>query len=341
MIFENPGILWWLVALPPVLFLLGFLGWRAKREAAALFPLVIRRMRIRQIEKYVMAGLLMGLLIVVLALPKIGYYATAATEKTGEVTLLVDVTRSMGAVKELGSPTVLNRVKPILYDIVSRMEDLRQVKISLFGMTNIARSHVPFVGIEDYPYLKATIKDVLDINSTPGGDTGFGKPISEVAAKFSESDHPKIIVLFSDGELFYWNVSRETEDERKLIEKAVSDCITLGIKVVTVGVGEPGGAKVPQYVDGEFTGYAKSDGKYIDYVFYLVDDVLKEISYRTGGQYFAEGDVAGLTEYIKDSLEPVEVEIDEDVKVYNSVAHWFLLASLPVWVIFVRRHLIG
>jgi Ca-activated chloride channel homolog len=341
MIFENPGFLWGLLALPPVLFGFGLWGWKARKEAAALFPFVLRRLSMRQIEKYLMAGVLMALLIVVVALPKVGHYAAADTEKTGEVVLLVDVTRSMMAQKDLDSPNMLERTKPILYEIVSSMEELRKVKIALFGLTNIARSHVPFVGIEDYDYLKATIKDVLDINSTPGGDTGFGKPILEVAAKFSEGDLPKIIVLISDGELFYWNLPTVTDEEREFIEQGVAACIEKGIKVVTVGVGEPEGARVPLYTDGEFTGYAKSDGKYTDYVFYLVDDVLKEISSRTGGEYFAEDETDELTEYISKYLEPVEVEIDEDVKVYNSVAHWFLLASLPIWVVFARRHILG
>lgn len=341
MIFENPGLLWWLLALPPVLFGLGLWGWKAKREAAALFPSVLRSVGIRQIEKYVLAGMLMALLIIVLAFPKVGYYATAATEKTGEVALLVDVTRSMMAQKDLDSPNMLERTKPILYEVVSGMEELRQVKIALFGLTNIARSHVPFVGIEDYAYLKATIKTVLDINSTPGGDTGFGKPLQEVATKFSEGDHPKIIVIISDGELFYWNLPRVTDEERELIEQGVAACVEKGIQVVTVGVGEPEGAKVPLYTDGQFTGYAKSDGKYIDYVFHLVDDVLKEISFRTGGEYFAEDQTDELIEYISKYLESVEVEVDEDAKVYDAVAHWFILASLPIWVVFIRRHILG
>jgi hypothetical protein len=340
MIFENPGFLWLLLALPPLLFGLCFWGWRAKKDAVALPTLVLRRLRRKQVEKYIIAGVLLVLLIVVLALPKVSYYATSATEKTGEIVLLVDVTRSMAAQKDLDSPSMLERTKLILYEIVSRMEELRQAKIALFGLTNIARSHVPFVGIEGYPYLKVTIKQVLNINSTPGGDTGFGRPIQEVAAKFSEGEQPKLIILISDGELFYWNLPRVTDDERKLIEQAVTTTTERDIKVITVGVGEPGGAKIPLYAEGEFTGYVQADVG-VDFVFHLKEDILKEIAFRTGGEYFTENDIHGLTEYIADNLTPVESEIDEDVKVYTSIANWFLLASLPIWVVFVRRHLLG
>jgi len=343
MIFENPGAFWLLLALPPILFGLGFLGWRAKKEAITLFPLSLRRLRRKQIEKYAIAAVLMVLLIIVLAMPKVTYYAFAEPEKTGEIVLLVDTTRSMAARKDLDSPNSLEKVKPILYEIIQSMEELGQVKISLCGFNDIVRSHVPFVGIEDYPYLKASIKEVLDINSTPGSDTSLGRPIVDVIDKFSEGEHAKIIIMFSDGEPFYWGIARITDKERVYIDQAVGKVIEEGIKVITVGAGEPEGAKVPLYDDdGEFTGNYATAGKGIDHVFYLNEDVLKEISSRTGGEYFSEENIKGLTELIEENLDTVETEhVDKEVKVYHSIAHWFLLASLPVWVVFVRRHILG
>ena len=82
MSFENPDALWLLLALPPLLLGLGLWGWRAKKEAITLFPLALRRLRRKQVEKYAIAALLMVLLIVALALPNVTYYASAATEKT-------------------------------------------------------------------------------------------------------------------------------------------------------------------------------------------------------------------------------------------------------------------
>ena len=283
----------------------------------------------------------MVLLIAALALPKVSYYTSAPTQKTGEVLLLVDVSGSMAAQRDLDSPSRLERVKPILYDIIDSMEELGQVKISLYGFTNIARSHVPFVGKEDYPYLKESIKKVLDINSTPGEGTTLGKPIQNVIGKFSEGEQNKIVVLFSDGEPFRNDVRGMDYREEVFIERAVEEAVEEGIKVITVGVGEGEGARIPLYdSDGEFTGnYAKLHGT--DYVSYLDEESLKDIASQTGGEYFFEENLGGLIEFIKENLRSLNAgEVTKEVRVYRSITHWFLLAALPIWVVFARRHLL-
>jgi uncharacterized protein YegL len=341
--FENPGALWLLLALPPLLLGLGLWGWRAKKEAAAMFPLNLRRLMRKQVEKYIVAGVLMALLIVALALPKVTYYASAATEKTGEVVLLVDVSGSMAAQKDLDSPNRLERVKPILYEIIDSMEELGQVKISLCGFTSIARSLVPFVGKEDYPYLKESIRKVLDVYSTPGGGTSLGEPILDVADKFSIGDQAKLIILFSDGEPFVETKRGMTYRERDFIEQAVEKAVEEGIIIITVGVGEREGAKIPLYdSDEEFTGSYAIIQRGVDYISYLEKDNLEEIASRTGGEYFSEDNLGGLIELIKENLSPVNAEeVTKEVKVYRSIADWFLLASLPIWVVFARRHILG
>jgi Ca-activated chloride channel family protein len=342
MSFENPDALWLLLALPPLLFGLGFWGWRAKKEAAVIFPLVLRRLRRKQAEKYIIAGVLMVLLIVALALPKVAYYVSAATEKTGEIALLVDVSRSMAAQKDLDSPSRLERVKPILYEIIDSMEELRQVKISLYGFTSIARSHVPFIGKEDYFYLKEAIKKVLDINSTPGEGTSLAKSIPNVIDDFSEDEQAKLIILFGDGEYFLNDTRGMTYREEISIERVVEELVEEGIKVITVGVGEAEGARIPLYdSDGEFTGgYAKLQG--LDYISYLEEYVLEEIASKTEGEYFFEENLEGLIEFIIENLDSVNAEeVPKEVKFYRSIALWFLLAALPIWVVFARRHLLG
>jgi len=343
MTFENAAILWSLVALPPLLLVLGFWGWHYKKEAMSLFPSAIRKQRFKQIEKYLTAGVLLALLIVALATPQVSYYASAQAEKGGEIILLVDTTRSMAAQSDIDSPNGMERVREILIDIIEDMQDLGQVKFSLCGFNDITRSHVPMVGTEDYPYLKASINMVLDTNSTPGGDTGFGLPIIQAIAKFSEGDHSKQIVLLSDGEAFYWGKARVLESEREYIEEAISLAVSQGISVFTIGVGEEDGARIPLFdEEGEFTGSYAPGGKNPDYVFYLQEGLLTEIADRTGGEYYNENNLRGLTDLLESNLDTVTMQQeDKEIKLYHSVSHWFLLAALPVWVILVWRHLMG
>lgn len=341
MIFENPNALWLLLILPFLLFGLGLLGWMAKREIAEVFQLNLRRLKRSQVEKYIIAGVLMALLIGALALPKLPFSSLRAPKRTGEITLLVDDSASMGAQKDLDAPNRLERAKSILYEIIDSMEGLGEVKISLHGFTSIARSHVPFVGKEDYLYLKESVKKVLDINSTPGSGSSLGRSILNVQGKFSQEKKVKLIILFSDGEAFIGLTRGIHQIERDFIEEAIKKAREQGIKVITVGIGEREGARIPLYgIKGEFTGeYAKLQG--VDYVSYLEEKGLKEIASRTGGEYFSEKNREELIEFIeKNLILATTEEVIEEVKEYRSIAHWFLLGSLPIWALFARRYLL-
>ena len=221
------------------------------------------------------------------------------------------------------------------------MEELGEVGISLYGLTSIARSHVPFVGKEDYPYLKESIKKVLGINSTPGSGSSLGRPISNVAEKFSQGEEVKLIIFFSDGETFIGITSGIHAIERGWIEEALEKAREKGIRVITVGVGEREGAKIPFDDEGGFTGeFAKLQG--VDYISYLEEEGLKEIAARTGGRYFFEGNREGLIEFIEENLALATPEgVTEEVKGYRSIAHWFLAGCLPIWVVFARRYLLN
>jgi hypothetical protein len=248
----------------------------------------------------------------------------------------------MAARKDLHAPSSLEKVKPILKEIVDNLQELGGVRVALYGFTNMARSHVPFVGGQDYPYLRATIDKVLDIQSTPGSGSGFGRPILDVASKFSKDAGIKLIVLFSDGEAFV-GVSRGMQGtERGLLEQAMTVTSLEKIRVVTVGVGEPKGARIPLFKeDGGFTGeYARLHDA--DLYFFLKTESLKEIASRTGGRYYDGNDRQGLIRYIKENLDsaPFE-EITGNTTEYRSISRWLILACLPLWAIIARRFLLG
>ncbi len=342
MYLENPQALWMIPLSVLFLLALNLWGWRARKEIARLFRVDLGRLQGKQTRKYVAAVFLMALLACALASPRLPFSVAPTPRKTGEVALLVDVSTSMAARKDPNAPSTLDRVKPILKVIVNHMQELGGVRMALYGFTNMARSHVPFIGIQDYPYLIASIDKVLDINSTPGSGSGFGQPILNVLAKFSKNAKIKLILLFSDGEPFV-GVSRGMQGtERSLIEQAIMRARLEGVKVITIGVGEPGGAKIPIYQpNGVFTGeYAKLHGA--DLYFYLRKEGLKEIASRTGGRYYEESDRRGLIGFVKENLDlaPLEMVAEKPTE-YRSIAHWLVLTCLPVWAIIARRFLLG
>jgi uncharacterized protein YegL len=341
MSFANPNAFWCLLALPLFLLGLSWWGWRTQKDVVKIFLLNVKHLKKRQVEKYILAASLLTLLIVAMALPEIVLSSTPASTSTGEIILLVDTTGSMAAQENVNTPNRLARIKTMLYEILDDMEGLGQVKLSLYGFSNKAMSLVPFVGKDDYVYLKESIDKVLDVNSVPGHNTSLGQSILDVLHKFSENEQGKLIILFSDGEPFLGLKRGMSDYESDLIKQATDEATVKDVKIITVGVGETNGAKIPIFDDnGVFTGeFAKLRGD--DYISYLETDILHEIASNTGGKYFFENDRAELKDLIKDNLVPSVVEgTVADIKEYQSIAYWFVLLSLPIWIVFVRRHLL-
>jgi Ca-activated chloride channel family protein len=342
MLFDNPDALWLLPLLPVMLMALAWWGWERKKEIAGTLALDSTPLRRKQLEKYVTAAVLAALLVIAMALPKVASSSFAPPEKAGEIALLVDVSGSMAARKDVNSPSRLQRVKTMLYELVDHLEELGHPKVSLHGFTNIARSLVPFVGSEDYGYLRESISQLLDIYAVPGQGSVLGQSILDVMGKFTPDGTVKLILLFSDGEPFIGATRGLRDQEKQLIEQAIQKANQTGIAVITVGVGEPEGAKIPVYdAQGQFTGtYAKIEGG--DYVSYLEEEQLKDLAARTGGKYLNERNRGDLVPLIRDRLAPAaSYSAGKEVRVYQSLAPWVLLAAFPIWILFARRHWLG
>ncbi|MFZ7130966.1 MAG: vWA domain-containing protein [Eubacteriales bacterium] len=308
-------------------------------------------MKRKQIEKYILIGVIMALLIISLSNPKISYYSSPTLQRTGEVMLLIDVSGSMAARENIDSPSRLERIKPILYDMIDNIGELVQVKISLYGFTEITRSLVPFVETDDYQYLKESIDKVLDIYATPGSGSSLGKSLQNAIPRFSEDAQSKLIILISDGEAYINDTRGMTYHERLYIDEAIEQAIEEDITIITVGVGEKAGAKIPLFnSDGEFTGeYSKlqkeAKGKIYtsanDYVTYLEEEGLKEIANETGGEYFFENSLDGLNDLIAENLTAVnDMGFHREVINYFPINNWFSLATIPIWILFVKRHIL-
>ncbi|HEX9077238.1 MAG TPA: VWA domain-containing protein [Anaerolineae bacterium] len=339
--FENPGALLLLPVLLIAFLALGVTGWKTREEIAQSFRLDGASLKRKQIEKYALVSLLGALWIIASALPAIVSSAIAPSEKAGEIALMVDVSGSMAAQVDVRSPSRLKRVQSMLDEIVDRLNELGQPRVSLHGYTNIARSIVPFVGPEDYGFLKESIANVLDIYSTPGQGSVLGQSILDVIKKFTKDGKVKLVVLFGDGEAFLGLTRGMRGEEQALLEMAIQRAKEADIPIVCIGVGETQGAKIPLYnIKGEFTGeYARLQG--VDYVSYLEPMYLKEIADQTGGMYLAESSWRELIPLLRERLAVAEpVSAGKEVKVYHSIAPWFLLAALPVWLVFVLRHLL-
>lgn len=339
---ENPGALWLLPVLLPLLLALGLWGWRAEKEIAETLHLDLRRRRRKHSERYLLAAGLVALLVGAMASPRVPRYSVVREGRAGEVALLVDVSPSMAARKDPDAPSRLERAQSIVLQLVDEMAALRDVKVSLHGFTSIARSHVPFVGPEDYPYLEVSTRRVLGISSVPGQGTSLGRPILQVVPKFSAGSAARLIILLSDGEPFIGLTRGLYDLEQEWIEEAVAEAHRERVRVITIGVGEPEGARIPiSDGEGRFTQtYATLRG--VDYVSYLDEELLAQIATRTGGRYFHEGSLQGLTSSVEESLSPgTPATVARELAGYRHLGHWLLIGALPLWLALARRHLLG
>lgn len=342
MSLENPPALWLLVALPCTLLGLGLWGWFVRRDIAGVLSLSERFAARRHVQKYVLATAISVLLTGAIASPRLSTFSPAGASRAGQVALLVDVSASMAARAEPEGPSRLERAQALLARLVDRMAEAKDVRIGLFAFTSIARSHVPFVGREDYPYLQESIKRVLSVNSVPGQGTSLGRPILQTLDKFSDDGKAKLILVFSDGEPFI-GLRRGMHDlEHGWIEDAIAKAREKNIRIVTVGIGEPEGAKIPIYDEaGHFTQqYATLEGG--DLVSYLDAALLNDIASRGGGKYFSEQEPDGLAAYVEQNLSlEAPTGTVEQVENYHYVGYWLLVLALPLWLVLAKRHLLG
>ncbi|MFZ7132861.1 MAG: vWA domain-containing protein, partial [Eubacteriales bacterium] len=200
-------------------------------------------------------------------------------------------------------------------------------------------------------YLKESIDKVLDIYATPGSGSSLGKSLQNAIPRFSEDARSKLIILISDGESYINDTRGMTYHERLYIDEAIEQAIEENITIITVGVGEETGAKIPLFnSDGEFTGeYSKlrkeAKGKIYtsanDFITYLEEEGLKEIATETGGEYYFETSLDGLNDLIAENLTAVnDMEFHREVIHYLPINNWFSLATIPIWILFVKRHIL-
>jgi Ca-activated chloride channel family protein len=339
-IFENPEAFWFLLGLIPLLFFIGFWGWKEKRDITGIFPFIFGSLKRKQIEKYLLSCLVIVCLVIALAVPKASFASAVSTEKTGEIIFLVDGSLSMAAQADIDSLNRLERTKLIIDEIIDSVTEYEQVSLCLSSFTDIPTILVPFVGVDDYSYLEESLRKILTAESTPvdQGGTDVERSIRYILDKFGTDNGSKILVVFSDGENYVTSTGVANQEEiyfNQIVEQAIAN----GITVITVGVGETSGATIPIYYNGEFSGYYYQSNDE-DYVTYLDEDRLKSLADATGGEYFFESNADELMEFIIDSLD-TSVSSSNSSDDYQSLSPVFLTLSLALWIISTKRYLLN
>ena len=205
-------------------------------------------------------------IIIASAGPKFGVYFEDQQLQGADIFVLLDVSRSMLA--EDVPPNRLLRAKTDIRDFVGQVAGDR---VGLIAFAGRAVMLAPLTN--DRGFLLEVLENV-DTDTAPRSGTAIGHAIRHAIRTFPNAiNRDRAILLITDGE----------DHESSPIE-AAQEAAALGIKIYTVGIGDPNeGGRIP--IANEFG--ARSYLKYQDKeVWSIVDSkTLREIAATTGGVY--------------------------------------------------------
>lgn len=319
--FGAPAFLNALFLVPAVWLLF---RWSRKRREEAIRrfgnPDLIQHLAVDAVEEKARRKerlLLLALAGVVLALahPQYGEKRRPVTRQGIDIVFAIDVSLSMLA--EDLPPSRLDRAKGEVEGILGRLRGDRVGIVSFAGTT--VPTCPPSV---DYGAVRMLL-GTLDAWAVPTGGTAIAKAIRRSAHMLETSEAAsKAIVLLTDG-----------EDHEGDVAAAASDAADMGIRVYCIGLGKPDGELIP-LPEGIGTGFKRDDrGEFV--VTKRMDEVLGEISEKTGGRYFALAEEPNALDRIVDALSGLEKsEFESRTLVVREERYaWFLVPATLLLVL--------
>lgn len=287
--FEFIQALLLLVLLPP-LFLIMRSGQRRTAQMAVLYRAYAPQQAFYRL-RYVLAGLFFGSMSMVAARPYI------ESGRTADVLFLIDVSRSMHARHSCGDLTFLDRAKNIMRDVLNGVPEAR------FGIVAFDRFAFPITHLtRDRTYLNEVIDNGVHVGLTfEATRTEIANALSVMAMK--KTRLPEIysnvntVIMLSDGHI--------DGDYTRSLRQPLQQLRDAGIRMLTVGVGNPGETPVLTIEREQCVQeFIELDGNVVKIP--LRDDILKFIASESGGRYFAEGDTEGLLNELRAGLAQVD-----------------------------------
>lgn len=250
--------------------------------------------------------LAVALLGVALAQPRLAHDKEVVKGEGIDIAMVLDISGSMRAL-DFEPDDRLGVAKRTIRDFVAGREHDR---ISLVVFAAKAFTQCPLT--LDYGVLTGFL-DEVQVGLIDDG-TAIGLGIATGVKRLARSEaKSKVVILLTDG---VNNVT--TVDPLTAADAAAA----LGVKVYTIGVGKEGLAPYP--VDHPILGR-----RYTQIETRIDEDLLRQVSARTGGRYFRAQSGEGLEEIfgLIDQLERTEIETIVYTN-YSSLAHWWILAGL-------------
>ena len=313
---------WTLLVIPflGLLFLMAQL-WRYKVQKRFADTHLLKRLAPNQslfksvLKLLVLSG---GFACLSLALvnPKIGTKLETVRSQGVDIVFAVDVSKSMLA--EDIAPNRLEKAKQLVTQIVN---NLASDRIGIIAYAGNAFPQLPIT--TDYASAKMFLQNMnTDMLSSQG--TAIHQAIELAKTYYDDEEQTnRILIIISDGE--------DHENEAIEAAEAASD---EGIKIFTIGVGDPKGGPIPIKRNGVVLNY-KKDNKGETVITKLNEAVLKEIADIANGTYINGRNTADVVSAIKDILEKTDKTEFESKQIadFKDQFQWFLGLAIILFFI--------
>ncbi len=297
--FENPGFFWLFLLLP---FAIAWYIWKRNRQTAELKISSTKGFQAKGslLAKFrpilfVLRLLVLSLIITALARPRTVDVSTRTSSTKGiDIVMAIDVSASMLA-RDL-EPNRLDATKSVAEEFVKGRPGDR---IGLVVYAGESFTKTPITS--DKGIVLKALEDI-EYNNVLQSGTAIGSGLATAVNRLKDSKaESKVIILLTDGVNNGGFIDPNTASEL---------AVEFGIKVYTIGVGSNGMALSPIGIAGN--GRIQFGNVPVE----IDEDLLKQISDATGGQYFRATDNEKLEE-IYDEIDQLEKTDIEEFRYYN------------------------
>ena len=289
--FDNPNFLY-LTLIIPFLILINFLymSWRKKiqdsySDSELLEIISPNRSNFKLNLKLILECLVLLLLSIGLANPKIGTELNSINREGVDIVFAIDVSKSMLA--EDVAPNRLLRSKRIISEIINSLNSDR------VGIVAYAAQAIPQVPLTtDFASVKNFLQ-IIDTDMLSSQGTSIDSALNLAANFFDQnSETNRVLILLSDG-----------EDHDDIPESLINLIIENNINLISIGVGQDNGSTIPIKVNGRIDSYKKdSNGEVV--ITKRNSEILNKIASSSGGEY-VDGNIT------EEALENVKVKLDK------------------------------
>lgn len=275
MTFAKPEMLWLLALTLPLLTWFLVWAWRKKQhligkfvQSRLLAQLTVGVSRGRQKLRLVTLAAAVGLLLVALARPQLGYGWEEVRQRGLDIIVGLDTSRSMLATDL--TPNRMTRAKLAALDLLKSAENDR---LGIVAFAGTAFLQCPLT--VDHSAFAQSL-NALEVGMLPEGGTDLTRAIETAQRAFGEdNDSFKVVILLTDG-----------EDHEGDPVPAARKAAESGLRIFTIGVGTAEGERLRvRDEQGRTTFVADEDGKPV--VSKLNIELLQQVAAAAQGEYLA------------------------------------------------------